>query len=83
MSSCSLLAVLLTLLALSLTACHPARVLVVVPDSLTHDIGLWSDADLICVAVPRYQAAYVPRRCVPMKTIRTLILQTQIAGGRD
>ena len=83
MSSCSLLAMVLTLLAFSLSACHPARLIVVVPESLTHDIGLWSDADLICVALSRYEAAYVSRRCVPMKTIRTLILQTQIAGLRD
>lgn len=82
MSSVSWLAMVLTLLALSLAACRPARLIVVVPESLTHDIGLWSDADLICVAVPRAQALYVPRRCVPMKTIRTLILQTQIAGRR-
>ena len=81
MSSFSRALVLSLGLAWGLLACtaHP-RVLVLVPASLTHDIGLWADADLICVAVPRYQDTYVPRRCVPMKTIRTLILQTQIAG---
>lgn len=77
------LAIVLALIALSVLACHPRRVLILVPDSLTHDIGLWADADLICVAVPVYQAAYVPRRCVPMRTIRAVILHTQFALTRE
>jgi hypothetical protein len=83
MSSLSLLAVLLTgLLALSLSRCTPTpRVVVLVPSGpLAHDIGPWLDSDLICVGLTPREALYVTRRCVPMKTIRTLILQTQVAG---
>jgi len=80
MSSWSRALVLTLGLALSLVACHPARVLVVVPDALTHDIGRWADADLLCVALTPRESLYITRRCIPMKTIRALILQTRIAG---
>jgi len=71
------------LLSLSLMACrHQPKVIVLSPDSpLAHDIGTWLDSDLICVGLPGREALYVQRRCVPMRTIRTLILQTRSADG--
>ena len=78
-----LVRVLAIILLLSLSACrHQPKVLVLAPDSpLAHDIGTWLDSDLICVGLPGREALYVQRRCVPMRTIRTLILQTRSADG--
>lgn len=74
---------LLLLIALSVSACHPPRVLVVVPAGpLAHDIGTWLDSDLICVALTPREALYISRRCLPMKTIRAVILHTQFAAVR-
>lgn len=76
---------LLLVIALSVIACHPTRpVVVVVPAGPpAHDIGSWLDSDLICVALTPREALYIQRRCVPMKTIRAVILQTQVALHRE
>jgi hypothetical protein len=71
---------LVIVLALSLVACRPRPLVVTVPlGPLRHDIGLWRDDDLICVAPPWTQQVYVTRRCVPMRTIRAVILSTHVA----
>ena len=60
------------------------RVVVLVPGPfVTHEIGSWADDDLICVALPVREQLYITRRCVPMGTIRAVILQTQRAGAAD
>lgn len=84
MSSLSLLAIVLTV-TLTLAACsHPIPVVVLVPAGpVTHEIGHWAEDDLVCIELPAREALYVPRRCVPMGTIRALILQTQRAGADD
>ena len=70
---------LLALIGLLVGGCHPRRVVVVPARPLAHDIGLWLDDDLICVGLTPREALYVTRRCVPMRTIRAVILQTQVA----
>jgi hypothetical protein len=63
----------------SWVGCHPVPLVVLVVPPISHDIGTWLDADLVCVAVPGVQAAYVQRRCLSMQAIRLLILTSHVA----
>ena len=78
-----LLLVLLALFAtLACTVKPPAvpLLVVIVPGPVQHDIGGWADDDTVCILLPGTQALYVPRRCLSMRAIRSLILTARVAN---
>jgi hypothetical protein len=74
---------LVALLSLSVSACVPPILHVLVPPVFRHDIGAWPDADQVCIALPATQALYVDRSCLSMRAIRRLILTAQTANNED
>lgn len=73
-----LLAGLVLAIAALLVACAPAP-LILLPVSLTHNIGLWADDDVVCVPEPT--PLYVARRCLSMRAIRSLILAARVVDA--
>jgi hypothetical protein len=57
----------------------PPVVLVLVPGPIRHDLSTWLDDDVVCVHAPAVQALYGLERCLPMATIRSVILTLRSA----
>jgi len=57
----------------------PPVVLVLVPGPIRHDLTAWLDDDVLCVDAPVIAAVYGAPRCLPMATIRSVILTMRSA----